>query len=136
MGLSGQPITPLGTAPFEGPGETFILPRGSAGRTPFVTQLDAHLAYRTKLSKTLSAEAFVDIFNVLNQQTALTVDPTYTYDQVMPMTTPGAKLSQLSVANNDGTLTTTPAAANNPNYLRPLTYQAPISGRLGMRVWF
>jgi hypothetical protein len=136
MGHSGQPITPLGTAPFEGPGETFILPRGSAGRTPFVTQLDAHLAYRTKLSKTLSAEAFVDIFNVLNQQTALTVDPTYTYDQVMPMTTPGAKLSQLSVANNDGTLTTTPAAANNPNYLRPLTYQAPISGRLGMRVWF
>ncbi len=143
MGHSGQPITPVGTAPFEGPGETFILPRGSAGRTPFVTQLDVHLAYRTKLSKALSAEAFIDIFNVLNQKTALSVDNTYTYDQVMPQA-PGTNLAQVPLADNNGsacgakgtTCSAGFAAPNNPNYLHATSYQVPISGRLGARVWF
>jgi hypothetical protein len=129
MGRSGQPISPLGTAPY---GYTdFVFSRGSAGRTPFVTQLDMHLAYRTKLSKTLSAEAFIDIFNVLNQKTVLTVDSTYTYDQVMPAK-PG---TPATVANNDGSSTSTPVTPN-PNYLHATSYQLPISGRLGARVWF
>ncbi len=141
VGHSGQPVTPLGTAPFEGTDETFILPRGSAGRTPFVTQLDAHFSYRTKLSNALSVEAFIDIFNVFNQKTVLTVDPTYTYDQVMPAT-PGTKLSQVPLADNYGqTCANTTCAAgfaspNNANYLHATSYQLPISGRLGARVWF
>jgi Carboxypeptidase regulatory-like domain len=130
VGRSGQPISPLGTAPYDY--STFIFSRGSAGRTPFVTQLDMHLSYRTKLSTALSAEAFIDIFNVLNQKTVLTVDSLYTPDQVMPVTTPGAPAT---VANNDGSTTTTPVKPN-PNYLHATSYQAPISGRLGMRVWF
>ena len=134
LGHSGQPITPLGYAPYEGTNETFILPRGSAGRTPFVTQLDMHLAYRTKLSKALSIEAFVDIFNLLNQKTVLTVDSAYTYDQVMPAQS-GTPLTQVHVANNDGSSTTTPVTPN-PNYLHATSYQLPISGRLGARVWF
>jgi hypothetical protein len=124
----------LGYAPYEGTNETFILPRGSAGRTPFVTQLDMHLAYRTKLSKALSIEAFVDIFNLLNQKTVLTVDSAYTYDQVMPAQS-GTPLTQVHVANNDGSSTTTPVTPN-PNYLHATSYQLPISGRLGARVWF
>jgi hypothetical protein len=134
VGYSGTPITPLGRAPILGPNETFILPRGSAGRTPFVTRLDLHLSYRTKLGQSMSVEAFLDIFNLLNQQTALIVDSAYTYDRVMPMPS-GTSLSNVPVANNDGTLTTT-TAAPNPNYLRPTSYQAPINGRLGARIWF
>jgi hypothetical protein len=132
QGHSGQPITPLGTAPYEGTNETFILPRGSAGRTPFVTRLDMHLSYSTKLSKVLLAEAFLDIFNVLNQKTVLTVDSTYTYDQVLP----AASLTQVPVADNNGNPTGAMASANNANYLHATSYQAPISGRLGARVWF
>jgi len=129
MGRSGQPISPLGTAPY---GYTdYVFPRGSAGRTPFVTQLDMHLAYRTKLSTSLSVEAFIDIFNVLNQKTVLTVDSLYTPDQVMP-TKPG---TPATVANNDGSSTSTPVTPN-PNYLHATSYQLPISGRLGARVWF
>jgi hypothetical protein len=134
VGYSGTPITPTGTAPFEGPNETFILPRGSAGRTPFVTRLDLHLSYRTRLSQNLSAEAFLDIFNLLNQKTVLTVDSSYTNDQVMPMPS-GTSLSSVPVANDDGSLTTTPVTPN-PNYLRATSYQAPINGRLGARIWF
>jgi hypothetical protein len=133
MGESGQPITPLGNAPWNY--IALILPRGSAGRTPFVTQLDMHLSYRNKLSKALSVEAFIDIFNILNQKTVLTVDSTYTYDQVMPVTTPGATVSQATVADDNGNSTSTPAS-KNPNYLHATSYQAPISGRLGARVWF
>jgi len=152
VGRSGQPITPLGPAPYNY--TTFILPRGSAGRTPFVTQLDAHLSYRTKLSKQFSAEAFIDIFNILNQKTVLTEDAEYTVDQVMPAKG-GTPLSQVPVvdgngkaicatvdANGDcprdsnGNALTTVAAGKNPNYLRPTSYQLPISGRLGMRIWF
>jgi hypothetical protein len=152
VGRSGQPITPLGPAPYDY--TTFILPRGSAGRTPFVTQLDAHLSYRTKLSKQFSAEAFIDIFNILNQKTVLTEDAEYTVDQVMPAKG-GTPLSQVPVvdgngkaicatvdANGDcprdsnGNALTTVVAGKNPNYLRPTSYQLPISGRLGMRIWF
>jgi hypothetical protein len=129
MGRSGQPISPLGTDPYGY--TTFVFPRGSAGRTPFVTQLDMHLAYRTRLSNALSAEAFVDIFNVLNQKTVLTVDSLYTPNQVMPAT-PG---TQATIANDDGSSSTKPVTPN-PNYLRATSYQLPISGRLGARVWF
>jgi hypothetical protein len=59
----------------------------------------------------------------------------YTYDQVMPVTATGGKLTQATVANNDGSSTTTPVTPN-ANYLHATSYQAPISGRLGARVWF
>jgi hypothetical protein len=98
-----------------------------------------HLSYRTKLSNALSAEAFVDIFNILNQKTVLTVDSAYTYDQVMP----GATLTQVPLADNNGqpcgkagTTCTAGSASPNPNYLHATSYQMPISGRLGARVWF
>jgi hypothetical protein len=143
MGHSGQPITPLGTAPYEGSDETFVLPRGSAGRTPFVTRLDVHLSYRTSLAKNLSAEAFIDIFNVLNQKTVLTVDTNFTDDQVMPATSPGASLNRIPIADDSGQTCTPTSTGCTPgyakasaNYLRPTSYQAPISGRLGARVWF
>jgi len=135
-GRSGQPISYL---TFDPNGYTsFILPRGSAGRTPFVTQLDMHLSYRTKVSNALSAEAFIDIFNVLNQKTVLTVDSSFTHDWAMPVTAPGAKPTQATVANPDGSSTTTPATPVTPNvnFLHAISYQLPISGRLGARVWF
>jgi Carboxypeptidase regulatory-like domain len=153
-GRSGVPITPLGRAPIMGENETFILPRGSAGRTPFVTQLDGHLSYRTKLSDQFSGEAFIDIFNIFNQKAVLTEDAEYTVNRVMPAAS-GTSLSQVPVvdgngkaicaapdANGDcprdanGNALSTVAASKNPNYLRPTSYQLPISGRLGLRIWF
>jgi len=61
----------------------------------------------------------------------LTVDCLYTLDQVMPAK-PG---TTATVANNDGSSTTTPVSPN-PNYRHATSYQAPISGRLGARIWF
>jgi hypothetical protein len=142
VGYSGVPVTPLGRAPVLGEDETFILPRGSAGRTPFVTQVDAHLSYRTKLSNGFSVEGFVDIFNVFNRRTALSEDAEYTVNYVMPQQA-GTPLTKVPVVDGGGQCVadaTTGAcptyAIKNPNYLQPTSFQAPISGRLGMRVWF
>jgi len=155
VGHSGVPITPLGRAPLMGEKETFILPRGSGGRTPFVTQFDLRFSYRARISNTLTAEAYLDIFNLFNQKTALTVDAEYTVDRVMPAPG-GTSLQQVPVVDRQGNAicaSPDPAsgdcpkdangnvvspvyASKNPNYLRPTSYQAPISGRLGMRIWF
>ena len=43
--ISGRPIEVLGAHPAYGPSEVFILPRGSGGRTPTITQTDLHIGY-------------------------------------------------------------------------------------------
>jgi hypothetical protein len=128
VGRSGQPLSALGSFQSPEDNDAFILPRGSMGRTPFVTRFDLHLGYRSSLSGKLSAEAFLDIFNLFNQRTVLTQDQEYTADFVTPI--PGETKADL---NN---LTATGAVHANPNFLMPTSYQAPISGRLGLRVFF
>lgn len=127
---SGQPQNALGTHPLAGPGETFILPRGSMGRTPIVTRLDLHLAYRTRLTDGTTLDAFVDVFNVLNQRTALAVDQNYTFDPVDPII--GGDERDLAHLKNIAGQPVTP----NPNYRSATAYQAPIAGRLGLRLSF
>jgi len=75
--LSGTPIDattdPLGgSTPFLG--AIFLLPRGSAGRTPSLTNLDLGLAYDVRDSKRIKLTFMADVFNVLNEQKALRVD--------------------------------------------------------------
>jgi hypothetical protein len=134
VGRSGQPLSAL--AGFQGPGDndSFILSRGSMGRTPFVTRLDLHLAYRRDLPGKLSAEAFLDVFNLLNQRTVLTQDQTYSADKVMPISGGStADLKNLATSDRNGNPV---PAIKNPNFLMPTSYQAPIAGRLGVRVFF
>jgi hypothetical protein len=108
----------------------FILPRGSAGRTPTVTQLDGHIAYSQKLQKDITLEAFIDLFNFLNQRASLMVDDNYTFDAVAPIENGTAKDLQFAKAF-DGS-----AINKNPNYGRSIAYQAPFYTRLGLRLMF
>ena len=75
--LSGTPIDattdPLGgSTPFLG--AIYLLPRGAAGRTPALTNLDLGLAYDVRDSKRVKLTFMADVFNVLNEQKALRVD--------------------------------------------------------------
>ncbi|MEO5768492.1 MAG: hypothetical protein ABIS92_09085, partial [Polyangia bacterium] len=108
----------------------FILPRGSAGRTPTITQADVKLAYRRPLSKTTALEAFLDIYNVLNQRTALQMDDNYTFDVVSPIE--NGNVNDLRFAKNVFGAPIT----KNPNFGQPTVYQSPIHGRLGLRLLF
>jgi hypothetical protein len=134
VGRSGQPLNALGGFVGTADNDSYILPRGSMGRTPFVTRFDLHLAYRRSVLGKLSAEVFVDIFNLFNQRTVLTQDQMYTADVVTPLSG-GSKADLKNLTTTDANNNAVPAS-KNPNFLLPTSYQAPISGRLGIRVFF
>ena len=115
--LAGQPLN-------------FLLPRGSGGRTPPVTQFDGKLSYRCPLTPKTHIEAFLDVFNLFNQQAVLRVDDDYTFDAAASIV--GGTKDDLKYAKNaqGGPLNV------NPNYGHPTSYQTPIHGRMGVRLTF
>jgi hypothetical protein len=129
-GFSGSPIEVLGTHPIAGRRETFVLPRGSGGRTPFVTQFDLHVSYRRQLSSVFGLEAYWDIFNLFNQSAVTLVDQEYTTSSVRPIPngTPDELVNLKTITGGVPIL--------NPNYGRPTAYQAPLSMRFGLRLSF
>ena len=128
--FSGSPIEVLGAHPTYGRLETYVLPRGSGGRTPFYTQLDLHLGFKRQLSTLFALEATADVFNVLDQQAVIAVDNEYTTSSVKPI--PNGTAADLV---NLKTLAGGPPILN-PNYGRPTAYQAPLSMRFGLRLSF
>ncbi len=127
---SGTPIEVLGANTLYGVSETFILPRGSGGRTPTLTSFDLHVSYRRQLSRLFGFEAYVDIFNLFDQQEVTVVDEQYTTSNVNPIENGKiADLVNLKQVNGNQPLL-------NPNYGHPLAYQAPLSMRVGLRLSF
>ncbi|MBL0212681.1 MAG: TonB-dependent receptor [Myxococcales bacterium] len=71
--------------PGYGSGESYLLPRGAATRSPVTSQLDIRVAYGYKINKHTMLEGFVNVFNLFNQQDQLNVDENYTQDFVNPI---------------------------------------------------
>ncbi|HTA18841.1 MAG TPA: hypothetical protein VK989_06090, partial [Polyangia bacterium] len=107
-----------------------LLPRGSAGRTPWTTQLDSHISYEQKIRKGLRLQAFVDLFNVFDQQAAIQQDDNYTFDAAAPIV--NGTPSDLKYAK---TPSGTPVT-KNPNFGQTVVYQMPFYTRMGMRLMF
>jgi hypothetical protein len=107
-----------------------ILPRGSGGRTPTVTELNGRISYRRQLSPKVNMEAFFDVFNILNQQEAVLTDDNYTYSWAGPIV--NGTPSDLKYAKD---ISGAPIV-QNPNYGQPLLYQRPFNGRFGLRITF
>ena len=82
---SGTPISALGSHPIYGPNQAYILTRGSAGRMPWVTSLDARFGVSWRFSKDLVVSAAVDGFNLFNSQRPTAVDQAYTDAAVSPI---------------------------------------------------
>ncbi|MCC7382524.1 MAG: TonB-dependent receptor [Deltaproteobacteria bacterium] len=123
--VSGIPIEVLGSDPLYGGAESFILPRGSGGRTPFITSVDLKIGYVLE-----SVELNWEIFNLFNFRQATTVDEEYTFDDVLPIV--GGTVDDLKTAK-------TPAGTRptvNPNYGTPTSYQAPLAMRFSARLKF
>jgi hypothetical protein len=130
-GSSGQPINTLAAHPDYGLGESYILPRGAAGRTGLTTRFDTHLAYGRALSQGMRVEGFVDIFNLFNQQPEVEVDENYTLEDVNPIV--GGDSEDLAHVKALGTGRVPDL---NANYRNTSTRQDPLSIRLGLRVMF
>ena len=146
---SGTPVSYLGAHPVYGPGEAFILPRGSAGRTPWVTSVDLRGALEYTLGPRYLLRFTLDVFNALNQQQAVAVDQNYTFDAVRPIVNGqcSARSAASSTSPSGAALGDCPdlrylrtidgrAVTVNQNFGRPTQYQAPLSVRLGLALLF
>ncbi|HLT35233.1 MAG TPA: TonB-dependent receptor, partial [Enhygromyxa sp.] len=92
-GSSGNPTDVLGSHEIYGGGESFLLPRGSGERLPWVFRIDTNIGYRKYFTEDLSMEVTMDVFNVANFQQVTAVDESYTYSDVNPI--PGGALADL-----------------------------------------
>jgi hypothetical protein len=131
----GQPLNYLGAHPLYGSGEAYVLPRGSAGRTPWTWQLNLRAGANYKLTKLYALGLSVDIFNVTNNQQVSGVDQNYTFDSVSPIV--NGKVSDLPflktvTANGGPGVPVTP----NTNFLNATSYQLPFSARFGAKLSF
>ena len=126
----GQPISFLGAHPLYGPGEAYILPRGSGGRTPWTWQLNLRGGANYKLSKDYGLGFTLDLFNVTDNREVLTVDQNYTFNSVSPIV--NGKVSDLpSLRNIAGQ-----NVAVNTNFRNATAYQLPFSARIGAKLSF
>ena len=108
----------------------FLLPRGDAGRTPAVWQFDGHIAYTQKVEKNVTLEAYIDLFNIFDQQSIVQTDDNYTFDAVAPIQNGTAK--DLAFAKNVSGAPLT----KNANFGNGIAYQAPFYSRFGLRLMF
>ncbi len=148
--VSGIPRNALGAHYLYGPNESFLLPRGELGRTELERTFDLKLSYGRKLNDSkMTAEIFLDVFNVLNHQGTFDVDSTYapsvkrgiggaggTLNNVNPVS--GGTYEDLIFAkaiDANGAETSAPTA-RNPNFQRTISRYAPASAQVGFRLTF
>ena len=141
--LSGIPRNALGSHATYGPDESFLLSRGSLGRTDAAHSVDLHIAYGRKLSPSVLAELYLDVFNVYDYQATAGVDDTYAPEfhtggenHVNPIS--GGTYEDLVFAkalDGRGEETGRPSA-RNPNFGKPVSRYAPASARIGFRLRF
>jgi TonB dependent receptor/Carboxypeptidase regulatory-like domain len=135
---SGIPHNVLGADPSYGPGESYLLPRGVADRSPTTGQADVHLAYGRRIGKGNTLEIFGDVFNLTDAQQEATQDEIYTDDAAHPIV--GGDMNDLKhVKTIDATssLETAHTPALNPDFGHTTAYlQSPRSFRFGMRLTF
>ena len=129
--FSGAPFSHLGSHPFAGSRESFLLPRGSAGRLPWRHHLNLSLRFGIKLGEERQLAAQVEVFNALNRQQVIAVDELYTADPLLqPLTKRGAKPADLAKAAHDLGVT------QNPNFGHAVQRQEPTAMRFSLRLTF
>ena len=134
---SGIAQNTLGGHFLYGSGEAYLLPRGSIARGPFTWNADVKATYGRKFGKATRLEAFVDVFNLFNNQEETDRDEVYTYDSMNPIV--GGDSNDLRHGKTlDGTTGegVNATALKNPNFGNMSAHQAPLSVRFGLRLTF
>jgi hypothetical protein len=112
--MSGLPRNELGAAEVGFPYNVFLRPRGSAGRTPSIFDLNFRLAYTMRTWGSVRPKVVLDLFHLTNSRTAVRQDD--------------VRYLSLDDAGNQTT--------DNPGYNRGLNFEAPRSARLGLTLDF
>jgi hypothetical protein len=108
---SGTPLSELANL---SPGTEYLLPRGSAGRTPAIWDLNARIMYNLNLISTWHTKLILDLFHIASQRKAVDIN----------------QRKYLGVDENGNPINP------NPIYGQAYTFQPPFSVRLGMEVNF
>ena len=110
---SGSPINEFAADPYAGVRRPdFVVPRGSAGRTAGLWNLDLRLAYELPLGGGPRARVVLDALHVGNPRGVTRVDEVH--------------YTTLDANGNP--------ASPNPQYKQPVAYQAPMAARVGLEV--
>lgn len=128
--FSGAPTNVLGSHQLYGSGESFLLPRGTGERLPWVFRLDTNIGYRKYFSEDMSLEVTMDVFNVVNFQAVTGTDEIYTFSDVVPIA--GGAMADL----DSHTDVNGEPIVENPNFGNPTSYQTPRQFRFGVRLNF
>jgi hypothetical protein len=112
---SGTPLNEFGVTPWGSYYPVFLVPRGSAGRTPSVYDVNLRTTYLFRAMPG-APRAIVDLLHVGNPQRAVRMD-------------------QLHYRESDASGDPVPTSKNS-GYLQPLLYQPPMAARLGMEFRF
>jgi hypothetical protein len=153
---SGHPLNALGSHNLYGPGEVYVIPRGTGGtlhapgpgvakaqeftvtesRGDWVHNIDLRLGYSVRLSKDATLGITMDVFNIFNFQAATSRDQTYTNSDVSPCAKGGTVPTCVRHSDPGDNSAFDPAKEVNPNYGKPSVYQDPRQFRFGAKVTF
>lgn len=128
--LSGPRVNALGAHELYGPGEVYVLPRGSMGRLPPFWTLDLRVGVDWTFAKPYKLSFSADCYNVLNRQVKTAVDEEYTSDSVAPIRG-GTPADLESLKRVDGGEVTP-----NNNFRNPIAYQSARAFRFKLAVSF
>ena len=109
--MSGTPLNELGADPIY-EASTFLIPRGTAGRTPSIWDLNFRFAYdfSNLIQIGSSSKLILDVLHVASQKSALDYYQYHYYDYEQNYV--------------------------DPQYMKPVQFQPPMSFRMGMEMNF
>jgi len=109
-------------------------------RSPVTSNVDLHVGYGHRLSAQVLVEAFVNVFNLFDQQDELNVDENYTFDSALPIVggdasdLKHAKAVEFNAAGKPVTVNRT--LTKNQNFDHTNAIGVPRSFQLGLRLSF
>jgi hypothetical protein len=109
-GRSGIPVSYTAADPVYGNSVSYVLPRGDAGRLPWINSIDGKLGLNYRISKDVTLNVGLDVFNIFNFEQVQNVDQNYTFEFVLPIQGAGAVPGNAGTPN---TLKGTPSSAKN-----------------------
>ncbi|HEY6035747.1 MAG TPA: TonB-dependent receptor [Kofleriaceae bacterium] len=147
--ISGIPENALAGHYLYGPNESFLLPRGTLGRTDFEHAVDLHVSYKRRISHSTAAELYVDVFNIYNNQGTFNVDTTYAPYYKLSVGGAGGEqqnanpvsggtyedLIWVKEIDSKGNESAKPIG-RNPNFGNTVSRYAPTSAQIGFRLTF
>ena len=144
-GHSGEPTNYLGANLLYGPGEAYVLPRGSGPRLPWVFDFDGHIGGGYQINKDTNILIGMDVFNIFDFQQVTSIDENFTFQPVAPLS--GGKPSDVAPCQgvtaqgkcpllDPSTGKAFPKENYNLNFQKPTSYQQPREFRFSMKVTF